>query len=546
MPRASHQQRAGAGLQQGCEAAATFAIGLVRASGSWLPGAVLLVYSSCILPEVSQSGTAAQPNTQGTLPASAMDAQVALSARGPGFAESKDGGGTSIPRSDASSATDAGGHTSSSTGGGAAPTIVSTAEPGGVCSERGRLACRDHASKETLECDGARWKLGPKCSNEMRCSTSDDSTLGKCTAIPMLCSDLKPGDRTCSGQNVVVCGIDLLTVDPADTCDGVNAICINGQCSCPLKCNGTCVDPQTDASNCGVCNRPCDRCVDGQCEATTLTSDLDLTFNLRVHSSGIYINQRSQDLFKIPIDGGPAKIFLKTTMDYSIDNEYVYFVDNDSSLNRIGHSNNQAQKLSNNFMSFPVPHGKFVYFIDQPTSGVNSDYRILRVSIDGGSPATLATIARPAFPTELAVDETHVYWLNQTNADDNADSIHRTTLSGGVVTPLATGLNSPHDLVIAGRTLFWIELDMNIRSLSLDGGNVVHLLEPARVSDIFFDGTTLYWCGRGYLGQLDASLAPTEQRRVGEARVIGADAAFIYWGEESTILRVPKSIAQQK
>src|SRR5207237_989164 len=83
-----------------------------------------------------------------------------------------------------------------------------------------------------------------------------------------------PAGETCNGAD--------------DDCDGVvdnhganvecqgkmpGAVCVNAQCGCKLTCGGQCVDPDTDASNCGGCGNACKAgatntqpvCLNGQC-----------------------------------------------------------------------------------------------------------------------------------------------------------------------------------------------------------------------------------------------------------------------------------------
>ena len=100
----------------------------------------------------------------------------------------------------------------------------------------------------------AGWLCGPQ--------GGDAGTACQCSASYEVC-DVK--DNDCNG-----------TVDDEPQTDrwcvvysGPGHICQGGQCTCVLTCDGQCVDPKTNASNCGACGKQCPSgasCVAGTCE----------------------------------------------------------------------------------------------------------------------------------------------------------------------------------------------------------------------------------------------------------------------------------------
>jgi hypothetical protein len=74
------------------------------------------------------------------------------------------------------------------------------------------------------------------------------------------------------GALLVACYSGLTSLEPFPCAN--DGKCPNGllcnkdkQCTCPLQCGQTCVDPQTDSSNCGGCNNACSTvCAAGACQ----------------------------------------------------------------------------------------------------------------------------------------------------------------------------------------------------------------------------------------------------------------------------------------
>jgi hypothetical protein len=85
---------------------------------------------------------------------------------------------------------------------------------------------------------------------------------------------------------------------------------------------------------------------------------------------------------------------------------------------------------------------------------------------DGSVPACLGDVcflaAHQPGPYEIAVDTSHVYFTNQGanpaldgGTGDGGGSVMRVGLDGGVVTPLASGLHAPREVVLDTGNVYW-------------------------------------------------------------------------------------------
>ncbi len=176
----------------------------------------------------------------------------------------------------------------------------------GACSTVGALHCVGHAQKGMMMCDGSKWVPNGACSGTLLCDTMPGPSQGTCVAPLANCANQVPGYSYCSGNSKVTCGPDLVTVS-GETCP---FICSAGQCtgecvpsskdcrdniplSCatnamwltgtacvgdcnkgvccaaaaPTNCGGTCVDLQSNNSNCGACGTLCSSTGGKSCRA---------------------------------------------------------------------------------------------------------------------------------------------------------------------------------------------------------------------------------------------------------------------------------------
>jgi cysteine-rich repeat protein len=87
---------------------------------------------------------------------------------------------------------------------------------GDPCTVNGALGCHGNAQKLTLRCDMGFWRANGTCALNQNCDTRN----GICTPIPPECANRIPLQRFCRSDELVQCGIDNVTIDSLQMCDG--------------------------------------------------------------------------------------------------------------------------------------------------------------------------------------------------------------------------------------------------------------------------------------------------------------------------------------
>ena len=149
-------------------------------------------------------------------------------------------------------------------GGGVTP----DAEPAllGRCSVKGELACAGHAGDERLVCDGAVWQAGTTCGAGKLC----DSTSGQCLKVVEECEAAEPGASVCRGDVPLTCGVDLVSAEEGEECEG---LCKDGVCQAP-KCGDGKKQTGEDCEISGEnASSTCVKCKDPKCGDNVVTGE---------------------------------------------------------------------------------------------------------------------------------------------------------------------------------------------------------------------------------------------------------------------------------
>jgi hypothetical protein len=174
-------------------------------------------------------------------------------------------------------------------------------------------------------------------------------------------------------------------------------------------------------------------------------------------------------------------------------------------------------------------------------------HRISKVATGSTTPVELA---RATYVTSLAVDSTHVYWLDETQPNPAigcgrfAGEAHKVSKAGGADITLTVGINCPLGLAVDGTSLYysnWAQTDGGnpVVKLSKYGG-FPQVIGRTSGMQIVVDASYAYWISTA--GDLVRTaktfiLPRTIAANVNHA-IVGADAAGVYfWREQGEEIR---------
>jgi len=182
-----------------------------------------------------------------------------------------------------------------------------------------------------------------------------------------------------------------------------------------------------------------------------------------------------------------------------------------------------------------------VYWVNlgRPSSGGGyPNGTVNEVPIGGGTVTTLATgpSAAAGPGASVAVDGTHVYWIGGGN-------VKKVPIGGGSVTILASGQDHPRSLATDGSNVYWVN-ETSVNQVPVGGGSVTTLATGGVINTaVAVDATHVYW--------LDAGTAPTTVNEVpiggGSVTTLGTggfvpwslavDSTHVYWADLGCCVR---------
>jgi len=185
-----------------------------------------------------------------------------------------------------------------------------------------------------------------------------------------------------------------------------------------------------------------------------------------------------------------------------------------------------------------------LYFIEPEYGRRGEPGWVDSVPRDGGCVTTLAP--KEDTPVALAVDSTHVYWVDVGVVDEFGDgepdgAVKEVPLGGGPVTTLATLQDAPEAVAVDGTNVYWVNLNGTVNEVPVGGGLVTTLAtgqaEPVSVA---VDGTHVYWIDYGDdpLSESDGTVnevpvggGPVTTLAAGQDRPVSVavDGTHVYW-----------------
>ena len=180
-----------------------------------------------------------------------------------------------------------------------------------------------------------------------------------------------------------------------------------------------------------------------------------------------------------------------------------------------------------------------VYWINWGTRdslrNYNHDGAVLRVPVDGGPVVALASGEEA--PRWMAIDETHVYWTSYVAQGE----VLRVAKAGGDPETVSVAQEYPTQIVVAGDYVYWVDQgdygagnDAIVRS-SVDGSDsVVWVPDQTEIRGLAVAAGELFWGSASGIQKrpLDGASDPVVLVDYPDSEgPLGADASAVYWTE---------------
>jgi murein DD-endopeptidase MepM/ murein hydrolase activator NlpD/photosystem II stability/assembly factor-like uncharacterized protein len=253
----------------------------------------------------------------------------------------------------------------------------------------------------------------------------------------------------------------------------------------------------------------------------TLASGLNHPTGVFLDGSEVYFIERGSwpssngTIKKVSKDGGSVTV-LASGLDYpqgagAIEAPSVYFAD-PCNINKVGMNGGGVTTIATDVCWGPgavtVDHSGSLYYI--LVSALTSAGGLKKVSVDGGSITTLATVSTGS--NDIALDASHVYWTEQGTPPygypvAGSGVLKKVSRNGGTAATLALGLNAPRGIAFDSESgyVYWIDAgtwtdgvyDANTGSINripASGGATTTVTSGLNAPyNIQMDATDIYW-----------------------------------------------------
>jgi hypothetical protein len=408
-------------------------------------------------------------------------------------------------------------------------------------------AAQGHTCSQGTQCGTGNCVNGVCCGSAACTATDACHTAGTCTA----------GTGVCTNP----------TGNEGASCGGGNT-CSSGSCICSgTMCSGVCVNPTTDANNCGSCGHGClgAGCQGGRCAPIVLGTEPGNGEGVALDGTSVYFTTASsssgKSVFKCPLSGcGTAATainssFMRTGhLHYSSSSSALYVADNEA-FNATSITTSGGLNWTSSTLNDPqgmTDDASFLYVGDQDQID----------KIDKGTGALSVLVGGiNGYVWGVAYDAATSRVYGAVFGSNGPGEIVSCPTSGAACTslPLSTGGNA-FDILVVGSQVYWVDSGdgsngntngglftattpslTNVQAMAQSGttyGFALALTSDA--SSIYFTGGNsgdVYQCAIAGCGGTPTIMATGQ----GSARAIVNDSSAVYWvNDAGQLVKVAK------